>query len=223
MCALTRKSIHLDPGNTRGELKNIFFYFYSGGDLWYNHCAMKNEMIVLMGGPGAGKGTFAHLLRERCEFNYVETGAMLRAMPATSEIGRMIARGDLIPDNILYDLITGKIVSGRDVLLDGFPRTLAQAQWLVATYADVFNIRIIYLNVPLDIIRHRLEKRLNTGSTRADDTDATVVEHRIATFMNTTMPAIDWLRTAPGIHFSDVDVSAETADENFVNILAALD
>ncbi len=184
---------------------------------------MKNEMIVLMGGPGVGKGTFAHLLQEHCKFNYVETGAILRAMPADSEIGRLIARGELVPDAPLFDLMRHHIGTDSDVLLDGFPRTLSQAKWLVKSYADAFNIRVIFLNVSIDIIRRRLAKRHNTGSTRADDADNAVVERRIKTFLDITMPAIEWLRTAPGIHFSDVDVSADAATDNFVNILAALE
>lgn len=194
--------------------------------LWYNMCAMKtdkNELLVLMGAPGAGKGTFARLLRQHCEFNYIETGAILREMPADSEIGRLIARGDFVPDKYLFDLMQSKITPDRDVLLDGFPRTLTQAKWLVDTYADKFNVHVMYLNVPHDVILERLHRRLNAGSARADDNDATVVQHRLDKFNETTMPAIDWLRTAGGIHFSDVDVSADAAEDNFVNILAALD
>ena len=50
------------------------------------------------------------LLRQHCEFNYIETGAILREMPADSEIGRLIARGDFVPDKYLFDLMQSKII-----------------------------------------------------------------------------------------------------------------
>ncbi len=184
---------------------------------------MKKDLIVLMGAPGAGKGTFARMLCGRKNYCYVETGALLRTLPPDSPIGQMVARGELVPDEGLFDLMHEKICSGTDVLLDGFPRTLSQAQWLVKSYANEFNIHIIYLDIPESVIEHRLDKRHADGSTRADDANAAIVHRRITTFWNITIPAIEWLRNAPGIKFSDVDVSAPGPDENFANIIAALE
>jgi len=182
---------------------------------------MKPNLIVLMGGPGAGKGTFAKMLRADHEYKYIETGAILRQMPADSEIGRLIAGGNLVPDDALFDMMASHITGNTDILLDGFPRTIGQAQWLAKNYADKFNIHVLYTNVPTDIIIKRLNKRLNEGSHRADDANPDVVRHRIETFLKTTMPAIDWLRSANGIKFSDVDVSGDL-DDNFKNITQAL-
>ena len=67
----------------------------------------------------------------------------------------------------------------------------------------------------------RINKRINEGGGRADDADAAAVRRRLDTFWNVTMPAIEWLRTAPGIKFSDVDVTGPV-DENFARILAAM-
>lgn len=183
---------------------------------------MKKDIIVLMGGQGVGKGTFSQMLRDRQEYCYIETGALFRALPADSEIAKIIARGELVPDSELFKLIAGKIVDGTDILLDGFPRTLAQAQWLVAEYADKFNIRVVYLNVPEEIMMARIQKRINAGGGRADDADMDAVRRRLDTFWRVTMPAIDWLRTADGIHFAEVDVSGPV-DENFARITAALE
>lgn len=182
---------------------------------------MKPNLIVLMGGPGAGKGTFAKMLRADHDYKYVETGAMLRQMPPESEIGRLIAGGNLVPDNALFDMIAPHLTGTNDILLDGFPRTVGQAQWLVKNYADKFNIHVLYINVPTDIIIKRLNKRLNEGSTRADDANPEIVRHRIETFAKTTMPAIDWLHDANGIIFSDIDASGDV-DSNYNNITKAL-
>lgn len=182
---------------------------------------MKPKLIVLMGGPGAGKGTFAKILRTDHDYKYIETGALLRAMPADSEIGRTIAAGNLVPDTALFDMIASHLTGNTDILLDGFPRTIGQAKWLIQNYANKFNIHVLYTNVPTDIIIKRLTKRFNEGSKRADDGDPEIVKRRIENFINTTMPAIDWLRDAPGIKFSDVDVSGALAN-NMNNIMAAL-
>lgn len=183
---------------------------------------MKKDLIVLMGAPGAGKGTFARMLGERKKYCYVETGALLRTLPPDSPIGQMVARGELVPDDGLFKLMHDNICDDADVLLDGFPRTLSQAQWLIKSYAKNFNIHIIYLDIPESVIEHRLNKRHAEGSIRADDANAAIVQRRITTFWNITMPAIEWLRTAPGIKFSDVDVSGLDVNENFANIVAAL-
>lgn len=182
---------------------------------------MKHNLIVLMGAPGVGKGTFSQMMRDNMEYNYIEVGAMLRELPADSEIGRTIARGDLVPDTALFGLVGERITPDSDILMDGFPRTIGQAQWLVNNYAETFNIHVLFLNVPENVIMARLTKRQRDGSTRADDANPAIVRHRIDNFVKTTMPAIDWLRTAPHIRFDEVDVSGPV-DENFVNIMETL-
>ena len=179
------------------------------------------DMIVLMGGQGVGKGTFSKMLRDRHDYNYIETGAMFRSLPADSVIGKLIAAGNLVPDEELFKLVASKFTSEKDLLIDGFPRTTPQAQWLVQNYADKFNIHILYLDVPEEIMIMRINKRIREGGGRADDADATAVRRRLDTFWKVTMPAIDWLRTARGIKFSDVDVTGPV-DENFARIITAM-
>ena len=182
---------------------------------------MKNKMIVLMGGQGVGKGTCAAELRAAHDYNYIETGAMLRGLPADSEIAKIMARGELVPDEMFLQLVADKIAAGGDILMDGFPRTLAQAQWLVESYAHIFDMHVLYLNVPEDVMMARIQKRIAQGGGRADDADAAAVRRRLDTFWKTTMPAIEWLKTAPGVHFADIDATGTVA-ENMAGINAAL-
>jgi adenylate kinase len=106
----------------------------------------KNKMIVMMGGPGTGKGTFSRLLHNICpQYSHIETGALLRAQPDGSPIRLAIAGGNLISDELVCDLISQTISETHgDIILDGFPRTLFQAQWLVNNYATKYNIHVIY-------------------------------------------------------------------------------
>lgn len=182
---------------------------------------MKKDIIVLMGGQGVGKGTFAKLLMQGHDFNHIETGALFRAMPADSEIGRLIARGELVPDAELFKLIASKITNDTDIILDGFPRTMPQAKWLIHNYADKYNIHVLYLDVPEEVMIARIEKRNREGGNRGDDADMAVVRRRLDTFWHVTIPAIEWLRTAPGIKFSDIDVTGPV-EENMKRITAAL-
>ncbi len=182
---------------------------------------MKKEIIVMMGGQGVGKGTFSKMLRAQSDYNYIETGATLRALPPESEIAQIIARGELVSDKELFNLMQDTITDEKDIIMDGFPRTTAQAQWLVEHFADKFNIHILYLDVPEEIMLERINKRINGGAGRADDADMAAVRRRLDTFWHTTVPAIEWLRTADGIKFSDVDVCG-AVDDNFANIMTAL-
>ncbi len=183
---------------------------------------MKSKMILMMGGQGVGKGTHARRLVARDGYGYVETGAILRGLPPESIVAQIMARGELVPDADLFELVANAIDGVGDIILDGFPRTLPQAQWLVKNYAEKFDIRVIYMDVPESIMLARIEKRIREGGGRADDADANVVRRRLDSFWRITMPAIDWLRTAPGVKFADVDVTDDNPDVNFERISRAL-
>jgi len=183
---------------------------------------MKPKMILMMGGQGVGKGTLARCLMGRGQYEYMETGAILRALPPESKLAGIIARGDLVPDSDLFELLATRFDTGSDMILDGFPRTVPQAKWLVETFADKFDIHVIYLNVPESVMLSRIEKRVREEGNRADDTDIAVVRRRLDNFWKITMPAIEWLRTVPNIKFSDIDVSQPEVDKNFAKVWAAL-
>ena len=188
-----------------------------------------SKMIVLMGGQGVGKGTQARRLIEDNGFKYVEAGAILRNLPKDSPVAQIMARGELVPDEDLFKIIGAAIqkVGKADMIVDGFPRTIGQAQWLVKQYATNYNIHVIYLTVPKQIMLDRIQNRIkenmaNGGAARADDLDVKVVERRINNFFTVTGPAIEWLRTAPGIKFSEVDVSEFEFEKNYAKVCNAL-
>ena len=182
---------------------------------------MKHTMIVLMGGQGAGKGSIANIMKTENEYKHIESGALFRSLPSDSEIAKIMARGELVPDSELFKLMESEIDLESDIILDGFPRTLPQAQWLVEKYADKFNIHVLYLDLSEELMIFRINKRIREGGGRADDADTAAVRRRLDTFWKITVPAIEWLRTAPGIKFSDIDAS-QTLDGNMEQIHAAM-
>jgi len=100
--------------------------------------------VVLLGPPGAGKGTQAKHIERRFGLVHISTGDMLRAAVAEgSELGRRaegyMKRGELVPDELIIEMILERIARpdcGKGYMLDGFPRTLAQAEALDASLAE---------------------------------------------------------------------------------------
>jgi len=185
---------------------------------------MKNKLILMMGGQGSGKGTLSKRLLENADnFTYVETGAMLRALPDDSPLRAIVARGEFVPDAEVYKLLKSKIDAANfDVLLDGFPRKVSQAQWLVETFADKFDIVAVYLDLPEPLMLKRIENRIAEGGGRADDADAAAVRRRLNNFQNETMPAIRWLENNGDVTFVRVAIADAPIDVNYAGFINAL-
>lgn len=130
--------------------------------------------LVLMGAPGAGKGTQSRLLSEELDVPHYATGDILREARASgSELGREAARymdaGELVPDEVVLGLIRERITAGegRDgFVLDGFPRTVEQAGGLseMLDDADVELDGVLNLEVPEDELVRRLTGRRVCGA-----------------------------------------------------------
>ncbi len=124
-----------------------------------------SKIIVLMGAPGAGKGTQARLLQERLHLPHISTGDIFRALnkaatPLAQEVRDIMQRGQLVPDELTTQLVKERIAKDdcRDgYILDGFPRTPDQAATLEKLAAEDGK-RIIAVQV--DVLDETLEKRL---------------------------------------------------------------
>ena len=126
--------------------------------------------VLLVGPPGAGKGTQAHVLEARTGIKHVASGDLLRwAIRAQSPLGQQagayVDRGALVPDELVVELIRERI--GRPdctagVILDGFPRTRDQTRVLEQMLAtqDQAIAAVIYLNAPRDVLLKRIAGRL---------------------------------------------------------------
>jgi len=180
---------------------------------------MKPKMMVFMGGQGSGKGTFANLMIKQHDYKYIELGGILRQMPADSELSKKMSRGELVADEDLFPIVSDQLSTNQDIIMDGFPRTLGQAKWLIDNYADKFDIQILFLDISEQTMFAHIQKRLSEGGGRKDDADDVVVQRRIAAFKTTTMPAIQWLQTVPNITFYDLKLPSDDIDINFAYIM----
>ncbi|MGH7835539.1 MAG: adenylate kinase [Candidatus Binatia bacterium] len=125
--------------------------------------------LVLLGAPGSGKGTQAKLLEERHNIRQVSTGDILRkAVSEKTPLGKKAAgymqKGKLVPDKVMLDLIGDQLAGkeyGKGFVLDGFPRTVAQAEGLDALLKRLGGTldRVLFVNVPRDTIVERLSGR----------------------------------------------------------------
>jgi adenylate kinase len=153
--------------------------------------------VLLIGAPGAGKGTQAGLIAERFGLTHISSGDLLREhVTRGTTIGRAVCdymrRGDLVPDGIIMDMLYKPVVAASangGYVLDGFPRTVDQAKaaYEVAGELGVAVQVAVYIEVPT----HELERRLLARGRGTDDTDE-VIAHRIGVFEEMTRPMLGY-------------------------------
>jgi len=128
------------------------------------------KIIVLMGAPGAGKGTQARLLQERLNLPQISTGDIFRALktadtPLAQEVREIMERGQLVPDDLTIRVVkerTSQDDARNGYILDGFPRTPEQAASLEKLAAEQGNTIIaILIDVPQDFLEKRMTGRRN--------------------------------------------------------------
>ena len=204
--------------------------------------------LLLYGAPGSGKGTQANMLREHFGIPHIATGDMLRAeIQARTELGRkaqpILAAGQYVSDEIMIGMIRNRLRKPdceRGFIIDGFPRTVPQAEALDVTVDELGKPvdRVIYLKVDVDELLQRLSGRLvcptcqrtyppRTPRCEADgralvqreDDKAEAVKPRIEIYLQKTVPVLDHYRG--GGLVSEID-GRGTIDEISRHVLAAV-
>ncbi|HEY0003905.1 MAG TPA: adenylate kinase [Pyrinomonadaceae bacterium] len=197
-----------------------------------------NKIIVLMGAPGAGKGTQARLLQERLGLPQISTGDIFRAMkeaqtPLAEEVRAIMSSGKLVPDDLTIRVVrerTGREDCKHGYILDGFPRTAAQAAMLENLAVEQGKrIVPITVEVPHEILEKRATGRRSCpvcgeiyniyfkppksdnvcdlhGEAqlihRADDT-VEKIKVRLETYQEQTRPLLDYYEASHRLHSVD--------------------
>jgi len=190
-----------------------------------------SKIIVLMGAPGAGKGTQARLLQERLNLPQISTGDIFRSLknaqtPLAQEVREVMAAGQLVSDDLAIRLVRERTACNdcrNGYILDGFPRTPAQAATLEKLASEQGKrIIAILIDVPYELLAKRMTGRRNcpicgeiynvyfkppkndnycdlhpdTQLTHRADDNADTVQARLATYYEQTLPLLQYYRTA---------------------------
>jgi adenylate kinase len=180
--------------------------------------------VVLLGGPGAGKGTQAQILQQQFGYRQISTGDLLREhRNKDTELGKAaeayMKRGDLVPDDLIIDMVEGELYEGEGVLFDGFPRTVPQAEALDALLESLGRglPEAVYFQISRPLLEERLLGRWTNPRTgrvyhekfnppkvagicdddggplvqREDDKPETI-KKRLDVFEAQTMPLVDY-------------------------------
>lgn len=184
--------------------------------------------VLLIGPPGSGKGTQGERLSARLGLIHIAAGDLLRAeVEAGTPLGRkartFMDRGELVPDDVIVELIMPAVLraaAGPGYVLDGFPRSVAQAQEArrLTEREDAHADAVIYLDAPREELIARILARAEVEG-RSDDTPE-VVRNRLEVFDEATHPLIDYYRSRGLLHVVDAH---QTEDEVTAAILDALE
>ena len=211
--------------------------------------------VILLGAPGSGKGTIAGRIEKHFGSIQISTGDILRAAISNgTEIGKLaeqyMTRGDLVPDDVIMGIMKDRLREedcNKGFILDGFPRTLVQAEKLSTLLEEINkNIDLIAnLNVPESILIQRLTSRRTCSNSdchaifniitspskvegicdkcgskivqRDDETEA-AIKHRLETYHEKTVPLVEYYQNS-GCFLESTAISSDVLFDEILNKL----
>jgi adenylate kinase len=180
------------------------------------------SIVLLFGGPGAGKGTQAKMLSAALGIPHISSGELLRKhQPQGSET--VMDRGDLLPDDLVTRVVferLGRPDAARGAILDGYPRTIEQAhlldEWLAQHGGQIG--AAVYLEVPAEALVERIVAR-QPFSGRGDD-NASAATRRVAVFLEELPPVLDYYAARGSLHRVDGARPVEQVHQQAIQALA---
>lgn len=162
------------------------------------------KRLIFMGPPGAGKGTQADIIKDKFKIPQISTGEILRSAvknstPMGLEAKKFMDAGDLVPDVVVIGIIKDRLAEpdcSKGFILDGFPRTVEQAEALgkILREMKMELDGVVNLAVPDDELVQRLLSRAEIEG-RADDNEETI-KNRLKNYNDKTYPLIDYYKKA---------------------------
>jgi len=160
--------------------------------------------LILLGPPGAGKGTQAKRLEDLHGLKQLSTGDMLRSeiasgSPFGKRVEGILAAGDLVSDDIMVEMIANRISKSdceKGFILDGFPRTVAQAEALdemLSNHKQLLDA-VIEMQVDEEELFDRVAKRAEEEGGSRTDADVETVKHRMSVYKEQTAPIIPYYK-----------------------------
>ena len=181
--------------------------------------------LLLIGAPGAGKGTQADLLAARFGITHISSGDLLRQhVRDQTSLGQTVKsyvdNGDLVPDSVVMDMLRKPVVAAASgYVLDGFPRTVEQAK---AAYPVVRALGVeVQAAIHLDVPREELVRRLLSRGRGSDDSEE-VVEHRLQVYLERTVPLLEYYAGREWMFIVDGARPADAVHEDIVERIMKL-
>ena len=185
--------------------------------------------LILLGAPGAGKGTQGVRLSKHYGVAHVASGDILREhvaqeTPLGKQVAAFVEAGELVPDDLVLAVVGRAVTEAMETggyLLDGFPRTLAQAEqaFEAATKGGMAADCVVFLDVADEVAVERLLERSSTSG-RVDDGSTDVILHRLDVFHEQTVPLLDFYRSHDRLLSVD---AGRPPDEVFAEIVERLE
>jgi adenylate kinase len=210
--------------------------------------------MVMLGRQGAGKGTQCVRLSRHFVVPHISTGDMLRAAvregtPLGRKAGELMAAGDLVPDDLMIDIVDDRLdrddTTSRGYILDGFPRTVRQAEALEQITSSRPLDLVVDLDVPTEVVLERLASRRVCGDCAAnysvdtppkygwvcdncggevvqrdDDTPAAIAK-RLAEYEANTAPLIEWYGERGLLEVVDGSGRADEVTDRLLSVVRA--
>lgn len=179
------------------------------------------QVIIILGAPASGKGTQAVRVAEALKLPHISTGDLFREniakqTPIGKQVKEIMESGKLVPDAIVLDMFFNRVAqddASRGYILDGFPRTISQAEALDKYLSKDTKIKVLNLDVSDDTIVKR-----TLGRGRCDDTPE-VVKERLNAYHTQTAPLVEYYKKKSALHNIDGE---KTPDAVFNELMQAI-